>query len=376
MNIRFFYSPDGDGTEGLPPSLSSLDIKPTDPSDISTLTGVPPENIIPPNPPAPPADPTAPVVDPVNPPDPNKPAGEQKPPENTDEGEKTDPEPPQESFWEVTEKITGRPVPVEYPEGVEPDTPQGAAIREAAVRSQTWDDFDANLRATNPRGYAYMVHLENGGTDEEFFNSGSRNLILPTEEEFNGSVDVQASVYRSYLISQGLDPEDVETVIAKAAKDNKLLDKSKGAYAAIAKAQDEQLREVERIRVQKDQEIHAAVTSLKTRIDKGISNIISVVVPETEKAAFQQHIMDKLQYDATSKKFHIVHEVSEEDLKTQLEMLFLDFKKGDLSKIIEKKSGTIAAQRLRVSAEKTKNDVSGGTGIGKTNTKRLTLGEL
>ncbi len=373
---RFQYSPEGEGgtpPAGLPLSfaeLEALDKNPnaptiTPPADPATPPKPPvipdPTPAAPATPPAPaaPADPNAPVV----------PPGEEivDPPEEQDT--------PTEDFWEVTEKITGRPVPVTYPEGVEPDTPEGAAVRENAVREQAYDDFDKDLKARNPRGYAFMIHLENGGSEEDFFSRGG-GFLLPERVTIDESVDVQTAVYRQDLLDKGLDVDTVEAIVQKAIKDSKLKDRAVDAYERMQTAQEKYLADLELAKKAREAELVSAHDSIAARIEKAVANEISLVVPEAERPTFKKYVIDNLQYDPTTKKYYITQELDTENIKSQVEALLYTMKKGDFSKLIQRKSETVAAQRLRLQTEKTKEGAKKTGGDETKVVKRLSLGEI
>jgi hypothetical protein len=282
---------------------------------------------------------------------------------------------PQESFWEVTEKITGRPVQVEYPEGIEPDTPEGAAVREEAVRYQAYGDFEADLRQRDPRGFAYLVHRQNGGTDEEFFGTG-HVATLPTQEQFDNSMDVKIAVYRQHLAASDLDDDSIEALVQKAIKENKIDDKAKSSYEKLLAERDRHLADIEATNNTQRESFNRAVDGVYQRLGKGIASDVSIIIPETEREAFREHIMGQLEYDRASNSFRLVQVLDTENLKPQLEAMFYQFKKGDLSKIIQKKSETVAAQRLRLSVEKTKQGGTKSGDTGKSTPRHVPLGEL
>lgn len=362
--IRFLRSPEPTGT-GINPSLADLEAgnvpsKPTEQQPVEPKTD--PGTNEPPKPPETPTDPTVP---------PDKPAD--KPEDKPVEPPADDPDEPTESYYAVVDKITGRSYKIEYPENVDPETPEGTAFRESFIRDDAWNEYEQAIRQRDPRGYAYLLHRQNGGTDEEFFGD-KQGFVLPTLEQLQASVDVQTQVYRQDLLSKGLEPDTVQVLVEKAIKDNKLLEKSTLAHTQIDKAQKDYLNSLDEANRQEHARIATQVTAMQKSLDTTIGDI-GFIVPEASKTAFKEYVMNNLQITKEG-KFVIVQEVDSEKFKLQVEALFLQYMNGDLSKVIQKKAKTEAAHRLKLAAEKTKTDIRKDDGIPSNAEKKLTLGEL
>lgn len=282
------------------------------------------------------------------------------------------------AFFEEVEKLSGIHVDVDYgkpgtDDYIEPSSPEGVKLREDAVRDQAVQGFEKYLKETNPRGYAYLVHLASGGSDEDFMQQPG-GFVLPTMEELNGSVDLQKAMFEYDQRSRGVDEEIIQMAVEKAIKDNKLLEKSTASYNTIKQAQDSQLQEAENYRNQQAQTMQAAVAGVTKQINNAIDNEIAFLVPDADKVGFSQFVMNNIQYDG--KDFHIVQKLSGEELKAQLESLLFQYKKGDLAKVAMRQTGTKAAQTLRLKLEKAKQDKLPDQGIGGSGGKKLTLGEV
>lgn len=289
-----------------------------------------------------------------------------------DDPDYVEPEPP--NFWEEVEKHTGKPVKVEYPEGVEPDTVEGAAIREQAVREAAIDEWEENLKRDDPRGFAYLLHRANGGNDESFLG-GDKGITLPTREAVEASVDIQTNLFKNDLLNKGVEPEVVEAALASAIKKNELKDKSLKLYDGIQTAQTKQLADATERNRQETLRIDGIIKQTTTKIEKVIPEL-SFVVPEADKKAFQAFIEDNTQYNKHENKFYIIQPLDIDNPKGQLESLFFQFKKGDLSKIIQQKVATQAAQKLRLQADKSKKPTPTGGSDGKDQKQFVPLGSM
>jgi len=296
--------------------------------------------------------------------------------EKEETGDGTGEEPQEEEqFFDVVEKLTGVHVEVKYPEGTDPVSPEGVALRDQALMEQAMTNFERHLATTNPRAYAFFLHTEAGGSEEDFF-SATPSFTLPPVETLKDSVEAQTALYKYDLRSRGLEDDAIEALVQKAIKDNKLQERATTAYQTIDAAQKKQLQDLATEKKRQEDMITSAVTGIRDRIAKATNEEISLVVPEAQKPEFQQFVLDSLQFDHTTGKFWIVQELNQDNIKTQLESLFYQHIKGDLNSIVQKKASTKAAQRLRLQADKAKTGTGGGSPSTSKGTKPLTLGEI
>jgi len=109
----------------------------------------------------------------------------------------------EEDFYAVVDTLRGDKFGegLEYPEGVEPTSPEGVVFREQALEQAAMDRFEADLKDRDPRGYAYLLHRQNGGSDKDFYENNS--FVLPALEDLKDSVDLQRQVYTEGLIALG-----------------------------------------------------------------------------------------------------------------------------------------------------------------------------
>lgn len=254
------------------------------------------------------------------------------------------------AFFESVEQITGKKIEVEYGE-TDPLSPEGVAMREGAVRDNAVVEFEAFLRASDPRSYSYLLHRSAGGTDAEFFNQDA--LILPPEEDFKDSVELQTSILRKDLLDKGVPEDVVDATITKYIKDNKLAEQAGVAYKGIKEAQKKQAEDIERLTQEKQEELNGKVTNVHNILAKSIAdNLLSIVVPEAKKVEFNNFVKNNLRYD--DGKFYVVAELGNQNIKEVLESQYFQFVKGNLKAIVQKEANTKATQRLRLNANKAK----------------------
>lgn len=304
---------------------------------------------------------TTPVADPAVP----DPTAAAEPVELTDEEQTA-------QFWQTVETQTGRTVKVEYPEGIHPLSPEGVVLREQAVRADAQTEFERGLKNTYPRGYAYIMHLAAGGDDEAFMGKGPA-VNLPERTAVETDVAAQTMIYKRDLLSRGLDQENVDMIVEKAIKDNKLKTVALKSYDDIQLAQRNQLTQLEQREQQAMHQETVLLQSFDQNVEKTLTDMRFVVQPE-EKIAFNKYLNDFVQI-ADGKVF-IVQPIEQDNIKTQLEALYFAYKKGDLSKIISKQATTITAQRLRTSVDKATKAVPASATPDRVPTKSLSLGQV
>lgn len=286
--------------------------------------------------------------------------------------EPIDPDEP-DTFFKEVEQITGASVAVEYPEGVDPLSPQGVALRDNAIRQSTFDEYDQFLRETDPRAYAFFLHRQRGGDEAEFFSQQAPTL--PDIDAFKASADMQTKMVKQDLMNKGVDEDIADATIAKYIKSNTLEDKALAVYKANETAQTTALANAEKLIEQERQEELKAIAGVKGLVSKSITTgELKFVIPATEHGEFQKFVESALRID--DGKFYAVNEVSMDNIKEVLEGLYFQYKKGNLSAIIQKQVQTKAVQRLRTNAAASAAPVKGAQGNDKAPTKHVTLAQV
>lgn len=262
-----------------------------------------------------------------------------------------------EAFYEAVAAITGEEISVDYGE-VDPLTPAGVAIRDAAIRADEVEKWENHLKATDPRSYSYILHRQSGGTDESFF--AQRGPVLPELAELRESVELASDVYKQSLVAKGV-PEDVaDTAVEKAIKDNKLIEKAEAAYTAIRADQENQLKQIEEANKQE----HAAFVQRCASVTAALDNVVDAgelnfVIPETKKLAFKEFVSNSLRHE--DGKFYAVSELDGKNTKEVMNALYFQFIKGDLNGLVTRKAETKAVQRLKLATK----SATGGLPSGK-----------
>jgi hypothetical protein len=265
-----------------------------------------------------------------------------------------------DDFWADVNKYHGVELKVELPENVDPLSPEGVYHREKQLMQKAVDSFEDNIKKADPRGYAYLLHRQAGGSDEEFFSK--KSFSLPEYETFKTDADTQSRVYKASLIEKGLDAETAQVVLDKAIKDGKLFELSDAAYKAAEKAHQDELNAIEK-KQQEGQErynrtINTFNQALTTTITEGKD--LQLVIPDAEKPDFLNFLREQVEYDPNTGKLMFVQAIDDKKMARQVEALYVLFKEGNLKNIIKREVQQERRKGLRRAVDKSKEQRSGG----------------
>jgi hypothetical protein len=287
------------------------------------------------------------------------------------------------AFWQEVDKLSGIPVKIDWSkykddngDPILPDSPQGAFIRDQELRQQTVDAFEAELKATDPRGYAYLLHRQSGGSDDEFFAKKTPNL--PAYEVFKTSTDLQKTLYKQSLLDKGLDEEIVTAQVDKAIRDGKIFEKSDAIYKEVQTTHENELLAIEAANQKAQKEYSDSANKLSAALTTQIreNKGLNLVIPEADKTPFTQFVIDTIQYRSEDKKFLVALDLGEEKDRV-LEAMYLLYKKGDLSSLIKKEVQKDKVRRLGKAVEKSKsNKTAGADDLDKGKAKIVPFGQI
>ena len=291
--------------------------------------------------------------------------------ENSSEGEEDEAD--VNAFFERVQAITGLNVDVDYG-GLDPLTPEGAAIRETAIRQQALDEFDRNLEDAYPEAYRYFLHLQQGGNPTDFFRENGIG-IPSTADQITSSVNTQEALVQEDLMRRGV-PETVAKATVEAyIKDNKLENE---ALRIFNNAQEDNKRAIEDMRRQAA-EREAAIKIEEQNTFRNIGEAmqdLKFIIPDNKKQGFLDFVGQTLRSDDTG--FYVVQPIGRNpnEMKSVLEALYFNYSKGDLKSLVERKAKTQTVQTLkyRVGQDKSKNN--GATGRTNVDTNEVPLFQL
>jgi len=276
------------------------------------------------------------------------------------------------SFFEAVHAITGRPIEVDYGT-VDPISPEGIALREKVVRDSAIEEWDNNLRVSNPRAYAYFLHTELGRPDEEFFAEKASNITDKTQLET--SADLQAKLIKEDLLFKGVPEEAAQMTVDAYIKANTLKERALAVYAIQEQNQLEQLARIETESKENQRKFQEQVTNILGLVDNSISSgSLKYIVPDAKQPEFAEFVKSKIQYGQDG-NFYFTQPITAKDLNAVIESLFVQFSGGNLKAIVQKEATNITTKRLKLNVQKDRVAQSSGADVRKDKTDYVPLGE-
>jgi hypothetical protein len=280
-----------------------------------------------------------PVTPPVTPtsgetPPPNPPTPVDTPPVDPPVDDPPADENEEGTLWDDVNELRGRDIAFDLPEGIEPDTPEAIIHFESVIRTEERTAVIEELKTNDPKAYAYLLHRQRGGSDDEFFGK-STGTVLPNENELLQSIDLQKGIYKSSLIEKGIDEETANLVVDKAVTDKTIGDKSKAIYdqrkAAESKLAEDLVESTRQASEANDKLGKSLVTDSRKLVTE---NSLSFRIPEEEKGKFLDFFAENVV--VTDGKAYVALELDQQNLTTKqaLEQMYLLYRKGDISKVL------------------------------------------
>ena len=275
-----------------------------------------------------------------------------KDPKDFNEAEKeifdkhNDPE-PDGSFWEDVEAITGNTIEVEYGD-TDPETPEGAALRESALISKAQEEQLKYLETTYPEAFKILQYYADGGSIQDLVSPNEVDYSVVEIKEDN--TDQQKKFLLDYYTN---------VIGVSEAKANKMIEfdeeSDEGLYQTAKDALDglKEEQKVEKAKILETQKVKAEAEREKDRQFIGIireitdaGEIGNFKVPTTEREAFNKAVMQRLQRDGNGGYVYNVP-ITNDTISQVLQEAYFGFKKGDLTSLITKQAKTENVKRLK-----------------------------
>ena len=272
-----------------------------------------------------------------------------------DKGEGTE-----SSFWEDVEKLTGEKVEVDFGD-IEVDTPEGAAMYAKAFRDKGLEEFEKQLEKNYPREYKALQLAAEGINPSVLYETKQTTSYSGIQID-EKNIEQQKEIYIAALKRRGLPEEDILELLKLNQDTGKLLDKSKSSLSELQKKEGEE----EKGRQEKANELLEKKSTLAGEMVRNIDSIIgkgqvgNLVIPESDKKALSNLLGQTIQiHDDGS--FYLTKKISKENLEQEIQAEYFKMKKGDLSKLVERKAKTEVTNRLKkgIKDDKIKTTSSG-----------------
>jgi len=247
------------------------------------------------------------------------------------------------SVYEEVDELSGVSIDVDYGTDA-PTSPQGILKREEAIRAQAQTAQLGEIKESYPLAYQFLLHLQAGGNPENFLNTNTddyQSIVLVKEDKAT-----QENIYRKALAIKGNTEEQIDALVQIAKDKNKLYDQSKVELEKLQRQQviEEKQREV--VAKQKKQADEQAsttfYTTLNTMLEKGVNGVL---IPKEDRKAFSTFLTENT--FVRDGKLIYYKELDPKNLGEEVAANYFKFKKGDLSKVIQRKAASIVANEKR-----------------------------
>jgi hypothetical protein len=225
--------------------------------------------------------------------------------------------------------------------------------------------FEEYLKTSLPDAYRYLVHVQNGGDRESFFNTEPG--LPPAEEVIKGDINAAEAMVRTFYKQQKLDDSDIDAIVAQLKTDDKLVTKALTVRKTVEEDIQAKTQEKLDAMTKRQEKLDKAKTGFIKKVDTIVAKgqVGNFVIPEKDRADFAAFFTGRIA-PTEDGKFVVSYELNPEELDVELQKEFLRFKKGNLKDIIVREAKTLNTKqlRLRVGADNPagKNKRSGGGG--------------
>jgi len=277
------------------------------------------------------------------------------------------------SFWDDVDALTGNTYEVDYGD-VDPDSPEGAVIREETVAKTAIESNLAYLEEKFPEGFKALMHVSNGGEIKDILTPDTVDYKNFTVEEED--TDKQKDFMKNFYMEKGFS----EAKAMRNVEDDE--DSEEGLFenftAALKEKQDAQ-EAASQAAFESQAQAKAAQEARDKSFGENLSNIINTgkvgnfQVDKKDAEEFYNHVLSNVQRQGEN--YVLSLPLTSDNLQTQLEQMFFGFKKGDLSKFVTTTAKTENTKRLKRSMRKDKTEESSSEdGKRKRGSKLPTLG--
>lgn len=255
------------------------------------------------------------------------------------------------AFFEEVEKITGQGVEVDYGD-VDPLTPQGIAIREKAVREAALEGFLEEIETKYPTAYKALQHAYNGGDIADLFKSVTSRDYSKVELNESDS-DLAKEILKEYYQSKGIKNDKRIQKLLETAEDSEegLVAEAKSALEELkaeqAELTDKTLKEQQAKAEEQKKKDRLTVTAIDEVLETGKLGTFKLT-GRAEIQEFRKFALSGLRRTADGKGYEFATPIDSSNLEKLLQYQYFQFKKGDLSKLIQIKASTENVQKLKL----------------------------
>jgi hypothetical protein len=251
------------------------------------------------------------------------------------------------NFWEEVEAIHGVKVEVDY-QGKDPESAEGAAIRDQALMATAAQQQMAYLAENYPDAYKVLEHVANGGKITDLVNPDEPDfskMQLPKEDK-----EAQRELLLNYYMQKGFDEKAAKRYV-EADEDSAeglhaVAEQALKQLAATQTAKQKQVMEQQRAaREEMEKRNVAFKQSIKQLTDNGKLGDFTIL-NKKDREEFYQYAVRNIYSDGKN-GYQVVLPVDDKSMIPVLQQLFFGFKGGKLDDVVKREAQTMNVIRLK-----------------------------
>lgn len=269
--------------------------------------------------------------------------------EESEEGSEEEEETPDATtFFEEVEKITGQPVEVDYGD-VDPLTPQGIAKREQAIYETAQANIEEFIKTNHPRIYQALEYEAAGGNVSDLFKEAATRdySIVELKEEDDA---LATKILEEYYQAKGFKEVRIKKLIELAQESEEgVVVEAKAALEELQKEQRERSERLVSEQKQKEGEEKKRDASLVQSVDEVLETgrLDNFKINPKEGKEFRSFVVKSIRRKGEG-RYEFATELDPKSLEKQLQYLYFQFKKGDITGLIQAKEASKQAQTLKL----------------------------
>jgi hypothetical protein len=244
-------------------------------------------------------------------------------------------------------------------EGDFEDSPEGIVELTKVASEKMAEETLESIFNAHPTVKQHLDFVMAGGDPNRFMATQGETTYASMEIK-GSDVETQKEILKSYFKARGDEDAFIDDMIETYEDKDQLYDKAVAAKNALAKAQDarkQQLLEVQRAEAQrKQQEAEQTWNTVKETVTKA-SDLAGIPISERDRSKFIDYISKPVTREGYTQRDLDAGKLS---LEQHLAMDFFLYKGKDMSKILDTKAKTAAAQSLKERLKSASGKMKGG----------------
>lgn len=252
------------------------------------------------------------------------------------------------TFWEDVNKVNGLDLDLDFGD-VDPESVQGAAIRDKALIDNTLTNYIEHLKNNFPESYKLMEHEANGGKVTDLLPTDRVDYLKIELKE--DDKDLQKEVLEDFYKSKGFDDKRIKRLIeADEDSEEGLFGAAKGALTEQQAAQKTHEAKIIAETKQKSEAAKQRDNQFKGVI-KEITEAGKIgdfeIKDKKQKSEFYNYLLSNTYFNDKTGNYQVVLPITQESLTPVLQQMLFSYKGGKLDDFVKRAAETKLVRKLQ-----------------------------